>query len=416
MKLLSVLNREVGHLTRSKFIVLCLLATLIMSGLAVYGGQQEVNSQLAIIAELIELNDNELKLARAEQSDWGGLAYSSFHLVYDEPSSFAFAALGQRENEPWKHRVRALALEGQIYERDVGNPVLALVGSFDFAFFGGVVLPLLLIVLLHDLKSQERESRRLSLLVASSGAASSPFRLRAILIALLVALASAVPLVLGALLSGASMTTMGASLLVLVLNVGFWSYLCYAVANKEQASATLLGQLLGIWVVLVIVVPTTGRLFIQYAVPVPSGADIQMTQREAVNDAWDLPKEVTMQAFVERHPEWGSYSEVTQPFEWKWYYAFQQVGDQTAEPLSRAYMEGRSSRDQWGWVVAALSPPALFERVYQTLAETDMASQLAYEERVRQFHKRLRHFYYPRLFLGEPFDPEQTIHTPLFQQ
>ena len=416
MKLLSVLNREVGHLTRSKFIVLCLLATLIMSGLAVYGGQQEVNSQLAIIAELIELNDNELKLARAEQSDWGGLAYSSFHLVYDEPSSFAFAALGQRENEPWKHRVRALALEGQIYERDVGNPVLALVGSFDFAFFGGVVLPLLLIVLLHDLKSQERESRRLSLLVASSGAASSPFRLRAILIALLVALASAVPLVLGALLSGASMTTMGASLLVLVLNAGFWSYLCYAVANKEQASATLLGQLLGIWVVLVIVVPTTGRLFIQYAVPVPSGADIQMTQREAVNDAWDLPKEVTMQAFVERHPEWGSYSEVTQPFEWKWYYAFQQVGDQTAEPLSRAYMEGRSSRDQWGWVVAALSPPALFERVYQTLAETDMASQLSYEMQVRQFHKRLRHFYYPRLFLGEPFDPEQTIHTPLFQQ
>lgn len=416
MKLLSVLNREVGHLTRSKFIVLCLLATLIMSGLAVYGGQQEVNSQLAIIAELIELNDNELKLARAEQSDWGGLAYSSFHLVYDEPSSFAFAALGQRENEPWKHRVRALALEGQIYERDVGNPVLALVGSFDFAFFGGVVLPLLLIVLLHDLKSQERESRRLSLLVASSGAASSPFRLRAILIALLVALASAVPLVLGALLSGASMTTMGASLLVLVLNVGFWSYLCYAVANKEQASATLLGQLLGIWVVLVIVVPTTGRLFIQYAVPVPSGADIQMTQREAVNDAWDLPKEVTMQAFVERHPEWGSYSEVTQPFEWKWYYAFQQVGDQTAEPLSRAYMEGRSSRDQWGWVVAALSPPALFERVYQTLAETDMASQLSYEMQVRQFHKRLRHFYYPRLFLGEPFDPEQTVHTPLFQQ
>ena len=416
MKLLSVLNREVGHLTRSKFIVLCLLATLIMSGLAVYGGQQEVNSQLAIIAELIELNDNELKLARAEQSDWGGLAYSSFHLVYDEPSSFAFAALGQRENEPWKHRVRALALEGQIYERDVGNPVLALVGSFDFAFFGGVVLPLLLIVLLHDLKSQERESRRLSLLVASSGAASSPFRLRAILIALLVALASAVPLVLGALLSGASMTTMGASLLVLVLNVGFWSYLCYAVANKEQASATLLGQLLGIWVVLVIVVPTTGRLFIQYAVPVPSGADIQMTQREAVNDAWDLPKEVTMQAFVERHPEWRPYADVTQPFEWKWYYAFQQVGDQTAEPLSRAYMEGRSSRDQWGWVVAALSPPALFERVYQTLAETDMASQLSYEMQVRQFHKRLRHFYYPRLFLGEPFDPEQTVHTPLFQQ
>ena len=33
-----------------------------------------------------------------------------------------------------KHRIRALALEGQIYERDTGNPVLALTGRFDFAF------------------------------------------------------------------------------------------------------------------------------------------------------------------------------------------------------------------------------------------------------------------------------------------
>jgi ABC-2 type transport system permease protein len=32
-----------------------------------------------------------------------------------------------------------------------------------------------------------------------------------------------------------------------------------------------------------------------------------MTQREAVNDAWDLPKAATMDAFVERHPQWAAY-------------------------------------------------------------------------------------------------------------
>ena len=173
---------------------------------------------------------------------------------------------------------------------------------------------MLLIVLLHDLKSQERENRRLNLLVANSGSASSPFRMRAILISLLVALASGVPHVIGAFWSNTPATVLSAAVLALALNIGLWAYLCYVVANREHASSNLLGQLLGFWLALVIVVPTIGRIAIEYVVPVPSGASIQMTQREAVNDAWDLPKDVTMQAFVERHPQWASYSDINQPY------------------------------------------------------------------------------------------------------
>ena len=415
MKVLSESHRELRHLTKSRFVVLCLFATLIMSALAVRGGYQESMSQQSSIAELIDLDNEERELVLTSQSDWGGLAYASFHFVYNEPSAFAFAALGQREGEPWKHRIRALALEGQIYERDAGNPVLALVGSFDFAFFGGIVVPLLLIVLLHDLKSQERENRRFNLLVANSGSASSPFRMRAILVSFLVALASGLPLVLGAIWSNTPATVLSAAVLALVLNIGLWAYLCYLVANREHASSNLLGQLLGFWLALVIVVPTMGRIAIEYVVPVPSGASIQMTQREAVNDAWDLPKEVTMEAFVERHPQWASYSDINQPFEWKWYFAFQQVGDQTAEPLSLAYDQGRLARDRYGWLVAALSPPVLFERVYQALADTDMRAQLDYEADVRRFHKKLRDYYYPRLFLDEPFASEQAGSVPVFE-
>jgi ABC-2 type transport system permease protein len=50
-----------------------------------------------------------------------------------------------------------------------------------------------------------------------------------------------------------------------------------------------------------------GRAAIDRAVPLPSGADIIMTQREAVNDAWDLPKAATMDAFVEHHPQSAAY-------------------------------------------------------------------------------------------------------------
>ena len=58
-----------------------------------------------------------------------------------------------------------------------------------------------------------------------------------------------------------------------------------------------------------------------------------MLQRESVNDAWDLPKEETMQVFLERHPEWADHAKIERPFEWKWYYAFQQVGDLKTEKI-----------------------------------------------------------------------------------
>jgi ABC-2 type transport system permease protein len=139
-----------------------------------------------------------------------------------------------------------------------------------------------------------------------------------------------------------------------------------------------------------------------------------MTQREAVNDAWDLPKATTMTAFVERHPQWVAYTAVERPFEWKWYYAFQQVGDEKAQALSQAYTEGRMTRDRMAGRLAFIAPPVLLERSLQALAGTDVRASLAYEARVRDFHAALRAFYYPRLFRGERFDPAAFDALPQF--
>ncbi|MGB1190427.1 MAG: hypothetical protein ACPG4A_09370, partial [Pseudomonadales bacterium] len=73
MNVLSELNRELGHLTKSRFVVLCLFAALIMSALAVRSGHQEIMSQQSSIAELIDLDNEERELVQATQGDWGGL-------------------------------------------------------------------------------------------------------------------------------------------------------------------------------------------------------------------------------------------------------------------------------------------------------------------------------------------------------
>lgn len=397
-------RREAAFVARDRSVWAWWLAVLLMSVLAVSAGLSEVSQQKATIARLAEADRVDRVAMLKAQKDWGGAAYYSFHLTFDPPSDFAFAALGRRDDTAWKHRVRMLALEGQIHERDAGHPVLALIGRFDFAFLAAFVLPLVLIVLLHDLRAGERVAGRHDLLVATAGHSSRLWHLRAGLRAGGVFVGAALPLLVAATASGAGAPTLLAACAMLLAYLLFWTLVCAALAAWQQPGEVILASLVALWILLGVIVPAAGRLAIDRSVPVPSGADIVMTQREAVNGAWDLPKATTMSAFAERHPQWAPFTAVERPFEWKWYFAFQQVGDQQAHALSAAYTAGRLERDRLAGWLAFVAPPVLLERSLQALARTDLRSSLAYEGRVRSFHASLREFYYPKLFREEGFD------------
>ena len=411
----AALRREARFVARERAVWACWAVVLLLATLAVASGLHQVAQQRATIARLVEADRADRAAAQQPLRDWGSAAYHGFHFTHDPPSDFAFAALGRRDDTAWKHRIRLLALEGQIHERDAGHPVLALTGRFDFAFFAAFVLPLLLVVLLHGLRASERQAGRHDLLVATAGQPAALWRWRAGLRAAGVFVAAALPLAVGAALAGTAPATLAAALALLAAHVLGWTLLAAAVAAWRRPAELILAALLMLWLLLAVLLPAAGRAVIDRAVPLPAGADILLTQREAVNDAWDLPKADTMAAFVERHPEWAPFATVQRPFEWKWYYAFQQVGDQRAEALSAAYTEGRRTRERWAARLAWLAPPVLLERQLQRLARTDLEAALAYEARVRAFHAELRAFYYPRLFRNAPFERAELDALPRFE-
>ncbi len=404
MTLMSDLIREIRFLSRQRAAVGLLLACAALSAFAVWSGLSEIDAQRATLEHLLETDKKERAASLSQQSTYGGAAYYTFHLTYDPPSELAFASFGARDLYPWKHRIRMLALEGQIYEADVPNPDLALAGRVDYAFLVSILAPLLVILLLHDLRASERAAGREQLLIATARTPQHLWRMRMVVRSGLLALCLLVPFLVGSALSGAGLLDSGAVCLVVLAHIAFWSVLALWAAHWTASAPTIAAGLLGFWLVLTFVIPQLGEQAVKRLIAGPSGGDIIMTQREAVNDAWDLPKALTMDAFVERHPDWADYTDVSAPFEWKWYYAFQQVGDQTAEPLSMAYREVLSARDGAAGFVALLSPPSLTRRWLSSLAGTDAHAAQAYEQRVRDFHKSLREFYYPLLFKGQEFD------------
>lgn len=406
--------RETKLMLRERSLILWMIFTLLLSATAVWFGLNEVKHQQQSIQRLLASDSQERESVQKSHDDWGYAAYYSFHLTHLPPSKFAFAALGQRDQMPWKHRVRMLALEGQIYESDVSNPELALIGRFDFAFLAGFILPLILIVLLHDLRAQERAAGRHELLEATSSN-SQLWTIRATLRMLAIFLCVIIPLIIGAAVSKLGFTTLLTSIAIVLIYCVFWMLVCLWVGKKNFQAPVLLSVLLGAWLVVSVIIPSASRLAIDASVPIPDGADILMTQREAVNDSWDIPKKQTMDFFVERNPQWSDYGEIKQQFQWKIYYAAQQVGDYKTEALTQKYMQGRLQRDRLATLASVLSPPALLQRSLQSLAGTDTRSLIGYEQSVRDFHAELRAFYYPKLFKEQAYDLSKFSEIPEFK-
>ncbi|MEL6529107.1 MAG: DUF3526 domain-containing protein [Pseudomonadota bacterium] len=412
--MLKSIIREARFLGKDKGAVFWLALAFILSVIAVSFGMSEVREQRETIATLIEEDALDRANALKGHEDWGSAAYYAFHFTYAPPSDFAFASMGQRDTAPWKHRVRMLALEGQINEADTRNANFGLVGRFDFAFLAASVAPLLLILLLYDLRASERTARRHDLLVATAGASSQLWLPRALVRVAALALLLLAPLWGASLMAGASVGLIGQASLIVIGSLLAWWLIVELVSRINASPSVLLTSLIGLWLALAIVVPALSKYAIEEANPVPDGGEILLLQRETVNDAWDLPKEATMEPFVAEHPEFAEHAAIEETWAWNWYYAFQQVGDQAAAPLVQQYRDARIERDRLAGVAAFLSPTSFVERSFEKLAGTDALSMIAYEDAVRGFHAELRAFHYPYLFPEAPYDEELLEGLPAY--
>jgi ABC-2 type transport system permease protein len=414
---MSWLAQEWRLLVRSRLVLTALALLLVLTGLAVLSGTREVARQQQTIARLAALQQQDLASQARKYADGGNAgsaAYYTFHGTWDAPSATAFLALGLRDAAPYVLRVRALALQAQLHEGESFNPELALAGRFDFAFVLVYLAPLFLIALLYDLVSGERRSGRLGTLLAMPGAGRRLWLRRAGLRAALVFGCLVLPVLAGALASGTTMTALATAVLVTAAYLAFWSGLALIVATRSGSSAANATALMGCWAVLTLVLPTIANAALARAVPVHQGVELMLAQRQAVHGAWDLPPEATMEKFFRTHPEWKHTAPLPSGFHWKWYYAFQQLGDESVAPQVAAYRDGLLARQRWtarlGWLLPGVGVQAALHRQ----ADTDLQAQLAYQDRIADFHAQLRAYYYPYLFGEVRFGPRDFAAQPRF--
>jgi ABC-2 type transport system permease protein len=390
---------------------------LALSALSVWSGLHAVAAQHDALARVAASDRAQLHAwagKHAHGADAGQVAYDVPHLTTNPPSRLAFAAIGQRDLQPFALRVRLLGLHSQLYESEAINPELAMPGRFDFSFLLVYLAPLFVIALMHDLVTGEREAGRLRLLSSLPGHAASLWRRRVVLRYALLWLALLAPLAVGVAVAGAGAAALGQLALVATLYLAFWFGVAAWVAGRAGSSATSAAVLLACLVGLAMIVPTVVDAAIARTIPVSKGVELALAQRQEVHQGWDVPKPVTFAKFFRTHPQWKETAPVTGRFHWKWYYAMHQAGDEAVAAQVAQYRASLQAREDWTARAGLLLAPVNVQVLLHRLADTDLQAQLAYQERIAGFHTRLRHFFYPYFFNEQAFGKADFARMPTY--
>ena len=190
----------------------------------------------------------------------------------------------------------------------------------------------------------------------------------------------------------------------------FWLGVAYVVTALQRSSAFNAVALVGLW--LGLVVPGLLNVYVSAARPVPQGIELTVKQREEIHGGWDKPKKETLNRFFAFYPQWRDTTTIQERFVWRWYYAFQHLGDASVQPLVAAYTHGMQQRYELVNRLSWLSPAINAQTSFNALAGTDLPAHLAFQLSATRYHDALRAFYYPYLFNKVPFTRADYAKAP----
>ncbi len=411
------MSMELRLLLRSPLIVAAACAAALVTTLALLAGIAQVRHVDAAMHQAVAFDAGALAKvqvkAEAAPLEAGMFGYDTLFAVPHPTAPGTWFNLGDTLAQPSVQRLRLLGLQGQVYDGTGGNPAARAAGAFDAAFVVAVLLPLLAVALLAPLAAEERDARRDSLLVALV-AAPRRFWLRRVAARTMFILAPVLlPMVVALLVTGASL---GFSLGVLggvTLYALGWIGVCAALALRLRGSSdAVAARLIVLWALATLVLPALGGLALDRVAPPVPGSAIALAHRDAVNSAWDEPKNATFDAFFEHHPEWRGTSPVTMRFHWKWYYAFHLVADRRVEPLLDDAAAAKYHRQRARDIFGLLLPTVALQNLLDGLSDQGIEGEAARQRAARDFHDRLRVAFYPFVFEDKPIGAADIAALP----
>ncbi|NML22180.1 DUF3526 domain-containing protein [Pseudoflavitalea sp. G-6-1-2] len=389
---------------RSRLAIAGLMIILLTGCISIFTGRQHLKKQQQSVA-MTELQQQQHIQRNVQffQKEMGLLLYYLRFGLANETSALNALSMGQRDVNSGVQSLTIRGLENQRYDTDLFNPASLLAGNLDFNFVLIYLFPLLIVAFTYNLLSEEKELGTWKLVSAQS---SRPVRVlwqkllvriavvAGALVTLLMFAAVVVPVPIDAAFFAAAM--------IALMYLLSWFAISGWIVSLGKNSNVSAAALLGIWIMLVFVVPGAVNNFLVKKYAVPEAMATVVEQREGYHEKWDMDQQPTLDKFYRHYPQFKKYGQPDSSFSWLWYYAMQQLGDDDAREHTDAMYRKLHQREDASASIARWFPSLHAQHQLNSIAGSGLRNQLLFLQRAAAFHEQKRLFFYPLIFDNAP--------------
>ncbi|GAA3515102.1 DUF3526 domain-containing protein [Aquimarina addita] len=391
---------------RSKEVWISLLLITVLGIIAINIGNKHIERQQQAIAEVNEYQKTHVDRQIALHNDDLGLLlyYTKFSYI-NSLNPLAGISIGQTDVNPIVKQITIKTFEAQRFDTDLVNPMNLQSGNLDLSFVIIYLFPLLVIVLSFNVVSEETETGTWQL-VAIQATSKLRFIISklAIRFVLLVSVLILLFCIAKFVMNIPFTSRFLAMIALAICYIIFWFALSFFVIIHKKTSGFNALLLLSAWLVLLILIPAGINSYVSLKYPVPEALSTAIAQRDGYHVKWDTDKTATIAKFYKHYPQFEKYGYPTDGFNWLWYYAMQQMGDDDSKKEREALNKKIRLREQTSKKLATAVPNMYIQLIFNQLSGTSMSQQLNYLDATRQFHEKLRLFFYPTIFEGKKAD------------
>lgn len=337
-------------------------------------------------------------------------------------ATLSILSVGQSDIYPYTANVDIYSTKHAlytVYEQD--NPINLLAGRFDLAFVIVFLFPLLILALSYNVLSQEKENGTLPMTLAQSPLSLKTFVIGKIAARLLLILVLTIGFsTLGLLISKVSFlssATLPRFLLwvvAVVVYALFWFVSAVAVNAPGKSSATNAVILAGLWIVLVVVMPSLLNVAATTIHPVPSRLEFISKMREADNDTQREGQKLLAKYYGD-HPELAPAGQLDLNDFTRRYYAVRQENQRRVLPETLRFEEQLARQQSLINRYRILSPAVVMQESLNDIAGTSAARQKSYVEQIRNFIDDWQSVLVPMVMKKATLKASDYDHLPRFR-
>lgn len=430
-----IIKYDLKTLLRSGWMAALTLLILVLLGFGAYNGNKKIaqrNTDLAAAKEELQKSDEKMlkDIALIEQGTDTGLPYWRLptnpavvgmrhpRVVSMEAQPLGLVATGQSDMYAHFMEPGTFGNNFALDYSEIVNPVQLLFGTFDMAFVFIFIVPLLIIAFTYNLLSQEKE--RGTLRVVGSQAVSIKkwlFQKLVFRFVFFVALCVIFFLLFIFLFSPPAFqhpVDILLSILLIATYALFWFVLSGIVNIRVNKSSKNALVLIGLWLLIVLIIPVTANQVGASLYPTPSRLKMINEIREANRDI-EKKQDKILDAYLRDHPELAGTTDKKNYNFWHKYFASQKVLQKEIEPLLNKHQSTVKKQQQLIRYFKYLSPSIIMQESFNKIAGTSADDYDNYKQQVFAYAEVWRKHIVPLIFQEKKYNKTHYENRPIFE-